>query len=74
MTFYRRKTDFYEKKSLSLCRLSNIVVGAITFFPFNLKTCSFQVSIFVVLCGAYCFFNHSTFEATVRLVKLLEFE
>jgi hypothetical protein len=35
-TFYRKNQFLREKKNPSLCRLSNIVVWAITYFLFNL--------------------------------------
>jgi hypothetical protein len=49
-TFYRRKTDFYEKKSIVLpsVYVKHCCSGQ-NFFPFNLETCFFQASNMLVL-------------------------
>jgi hypothetical protein len=52
-TFYRRKTDFYEKKTVAMLRLPNNVVWGITFSPFNLETSPLKVINILMLRGAY---------------------
>jgi zona occludens toxin (predicted ATPase) len=73
MTIYCRKKDFYEKKirRSAVFHLSNIVVRAITLFPFNLETCSLQDSNILVLRDVYRFFYH--FDEFVRVAPEQQF-